>query len=93
MKHLARAVPLIAVLATAWAGIDVLKSFGEESALERFTYRQRHMGTLFQLTLYAGDEIEANRAAKAAFEKVRQLDEALSDYKPESELNRLSSTS
>ena len=67
---------------------------GDADAQEqRYRYRQRHMGTLFQLTLYAGDEINANRAAKAAFEKIGDLDNALSDYKEESELNLLSASS
>jgi thiamine biosynthesis lipoprotein len=49
------------------------------------------MGTLFRVKLYAGTEEEARAGARAAFERVRELDARLSDYKPDSELNSLSS--
>ncbi len=48
------------------------------------------MGTLFRITLYAPDVEVAHAAFDAAFARVRQLDEILSDYKPDSELMRLS---
>ncbi len=48
------------------------------------------MGTLFRLKMYAETEQAARAAAGAAFERVRDLDARLSDYKPESELNSLS---
>ena len=51
------------------------------------------MGTLFQLALYADDQLTANRAAKAAFDRILALDAALSDYKADSELNQLCKTS
>lgn len=50
-----------------------------------------HMGTLFQIKLYAGNRDEAQRAFVAAFARVSALDETLSDYKPASELSRLTS--
>ena len=48
-----------------------------------------HMGTLFRIKLYAADEEQAQAAFRAAFLRIAQLDDALSDYKPDSELNRL----
>ena len=91
---IARAVPAISILLLLACLICTQQqSQGDEVKLERFSYRQRHMGTLFQLTLFHGDEIDANRAAKAAFDRIRELDAALSDYQPESELNKLSATS
>jgi thiamine biosynthesis lipoprotein len=48
-----------------------------------------HMGALFRIKLYAASEDEAKRAFAAAFARVTVLDETLSDYKPESELSRL----
>ena len=48
------------------------------------------MGTLFRITLYAPDERQAATAFRAAFDRVRNLDAILSDYKPNSELNRIS---
>jgi thiamine biosynthesis lipoprotein len=48
------------------------------------------MGTLFRITLYAPDVDTAHSAFDAAFARVHQLDEILSDYNPSSELMRLS---
>ena len=59
----------------------------------RFEFEQVHMGVPIKLILYAADQPAANQAADAAFERIRQLDLILSDYKPESELSRLSRTS
>ena len=50
------------------------------------------MAVDFRIVLYAADEATAKQAAAAAFARIKQLDEALSDYKPDSELNRLSDT-
>jgi thiamine biosynthesis lipoprotein len=50
------------------------------------------MGTLFRIKLYATDEVQAKAAFQAAFGRVAELDAALSDYKPDSELNRICRT-
>lgn len=50
------------------------------------------MGTLFRIKLYATDQDQAARAFHAAFARVSELDDILSDYKQDSELNRLSRT-
>jgi thiamine biosynthesis lipoprotein len=57
--------------------------------LQRYEAVEPHMGTLAKITLYAGDEDEARSAFQAAFSRIRALDEILSDYKPGSELNRI----
>jgi len=44
------------------------------------------MGTLFSITLYAPNADAARAAFSAAFERIRKLDEILSDYKQNSEL-------
>ncbi len=49
-----------------------------------------HMGTLFRIKLYAADQGQAQQAFRAAFARISELDDILSDYKPDSELNRLS---
>jgi thiamine biosynthesis lipoprotein len=51
-----------------------------------------HMGTLVRIKLYASNEAEAESALRAAFERIAQLDDILSDYKPGSELNRVCRT-
>jgi thiamine biosynthesis lipoprotein len=48
-----------------------------------------HMGTLVSIKLYAADEAQARGAFRAAFERIAQIDAALSDYLPDSELNRI----
>lgn len=62
---------------------------GAEQKLARFASQQTHMGSSFHLVLYTMDEPTARRASDAAFTRVAQLDDALSDYDPESELMRL----
>jgi thiamine biosynthesis lipoprotein len=47
------------------------------------------MGTLIRIKLYAESEQQASSAFRAAFDRIAQLDNALSDYKPDSELNRI----
>jgi thiamine biosynthesis lipoprotein len=57
--------------------------------LSRFEYRERHMWTMFQITLYAPDRATARRAARAAFDRVEELNGIMSDYLSTSELMRL----
>jgi thiamine biosynthesis lipoprotein len=58
--------------------------------LERLTFQQPHMGTLFRLVLYAPDKMSAQHAADAAFARIAQLNKIMSDYLKDSELSRLS---
>jgi thiamine biosynthesis lipoprotein len=59
-------------------------------AVERFEYERPELGTLFRLVLCAGDRATADAAAEAAWARIHELDGALSDYDPTSELERLS---
>jgi thiamine biosynthesis lipoprotein len=63
-------------------------NFGCES-LQKFEYVQPKMGTGFRVVLYARDKATADRAAKAAFERVDQLNAIFSDYDSNSELSKL----
>jgi thiamine biosynthesis lipoprotein len=47
------------------------------------------MGTKFRIIIYAPDQATADKASKAAFERVEELNRIMSDYNPESELMRL----
>ncbi|VTT96799.1 family lipoprotein : Membrane-associated lipoprotein involved in thiamine biosynthesis OS=Singulisphaera acidiphila (strain ATCC BAA-1392 / DSM 18658 / VKM B-2454 / MOB10) GN=Sinac_2716 PE=4 SV=1: ApbE [Gemmataceae bacterium] len=58
-------------------------------ATERFEFGSKHMGTTFRVVLYAADAATAKRAADAAFARVADLDNCMSDYKPTSELMQL----
>ncbi len=59
------------------------------TAAERFEAVEPHMGTLVRIQLYAADESQAAEAFRAAFDRIEELNEHLSDYEPDSELNRL----
>ena len=56
---------------------------------QRFEFESKHMGTVFRIVFYAADRPTAEAAAKAAFARVAEIDKALSDYDPDSELMRL----
>jgi FAD:protein FMN transferase len=81
--------------AVGLAGLVLVFSFrsslqaADEPALQRFSYTEPHMGTLFRLTLYAPNQAEADAAAKAAFVRVAALDGIMSDYRATSELMQL----
>ncbi len=57
--------------------------------LQRYEAVEPHMGTLVRITIYAPGEEAANAAFRAAFERIRHLDHTLSDYRADSELNRV----
>jgi len=59
------------------------------AAPPRYEYSEPHMGTTVRVVLYAADRAQAERAARAAFARIAALDQALSDYRPDSELMRL----
>ena len=47
------------------------------------------MGTLFSISLYATSKAAAENASRAAFQRVAELDEIMSDYRADSELMQL----
>ena len=57
--------------------------------LELFEAVQPHMGTLVRIQLYAPDAGRADAAFRAAFERIAQVDGILSDYRSDSEVNRV----
>jgi thiamine biosynthesis lipoprotein len=62
------------------------------AGLHRYEAVEPHMGTLVRVTVYTPDEQTAKAAFRAAFDRIRHLDDILSDYKPDSELNRITKT-
>jgi len=75
---LAVAGVVLSAVAPAAAGVD----------LERHEYRRIIMGTQARIVLYAQDDTVAREAAAAAFARMVELDNLLTDYRP-SELTRL----
>lgn len=60
--------------------------------LQRFTFAQPQMGTTFKIIIYAENESVAQNAADSAYARIEALNQIMSDYLPESELNVLSKT-
>jgi thiamine biosynthesis lipoprotein len=60
-----------------------------DPSLDRFEFTELHMGTKFQMIVYAADEKTARAAVKEAFARVADLDGIMSDYRSTSELMRL----
>src|SRR5690349_6332388 len=60
--------------------------------LQLYQAVEPHMGTLVRISLYTSGESQAKAAFRAAFDRIAEVDRALSDYQPESELNRVCRT-
>jgi thiamine biosynthesis lipoprotein len=60
-----------------------------EPVLTRFSFTEPHMGTRFKIILYAPDAATAEKASRAAFQRIAELDGIMSDYRPASELMQL----
>ncbi len=63
------------------------------SELERYEYQRPEMGMPFRIVLYALNQTSADAAAEAAFQRIKQLNDIMSDYDGESELSKLSRSS
>ena len=70
-----------------WLSLSTI-AYAQE--LNRYEFSQVQMGTTFRLVFYTQNDSTAQLAARASFQKIEQLNQILSDYLPESELNRLS---
>ena len=60
-----------------------------ERVLERFEYTAIIMAAEARIVLYAPDERSAATAARSAFDRMHELEEVMSDYRPQSELMQL----
>ncbi len=76
--------------------LSVLGSYGVVNALaqpqpaqQRFVFEEPHMGTKYRIILYAGDKDTAQKAARAAFARIAELNQIMSDYIDDSELMQL----
>src|SRR5262245_2781721 len=80
---------MITLPALVLACLSALPAASREPELKRFSYDERHMGTLFRIIVYAPDEETARKASKEAFARVSALNAIMSDYLSTSELMRL----
>lgn len=62
---------------------------GEESAPVRVSETRKVMGTYMVMTVYAPDEGSGRRAIAAAFDRVEEVEAALSDYREQSDVSRV----
>src|SRR4051794_12802059 len=77
-------VPAV-LLFLAWAE---LAADGDD--LRRYSRSEPHMAVEFEVVLYATSAAKADEAFTKAMARIAQLDKALSDYDPDSELSKLS---
>lgn len=68
-------------------GLDAGRSLAAD--LQRHSFSQPAMGTVFRIELYAENAALAEKVAEAAFQRIEQINQCASDYLPESELSRL----
>jgi thiamine biosynthesis lipoprotein len=69
-----------------------LLAYATSAAAQQQRFRETHnaMGTVFTLDLYAKNEADAERIAQHAFDTIDRIEEELSNYRPSSELSRIS---
>ena len=79
-------------IASALAALLTLLQAGAQPELRLFEAVEPHMGTLVQVKLYARSTAQAQPAIRQAFDRIAALENILSDYQPESELNRVCRT-
>jgi FAD:protein FMN transferase len=66
-----------------------LASRGATAQDTRREYVELHMGMAVRVVLYAPDDPTARRAARAAYARIADLEDVMSDYRAESEVRRL----
>ncbi len=71
------------------AGSAVPRLHSRPVSLQRFEFSLPRMGTMFEIILYASSRNEASLAANAAFDRIEQLEQSMSDYRQDSELSLL----
>ena len=81
------------VLAGMWCLCHLARGQESPAPLQRFEFSEPEMGVPFRIVLYAPDPSVAEAASAAAFKRVAELNQILSDYETDSELNELSRTS
>jgi FAD:protein FMN transferase len=55
----------------------------------RREYTEQHLGVTIRIVLYAPDDAVARAAARAAYARIAELENIMSDYRPQSEVRRL----
>jgi thiamine biosynthesis lipoprotein len=71
-------------------GASTLLVAGSSDAQVRREYSAVHMGVPVRMILHAPSDVVAGNAARAAFARIAELDDKMSDYRPQSEVRLLS---
>lgn len=72
-------------------GLVALISLGQQvDAQGRHEFTAVHMGVQVRIVLFASSDTAARKAARAAFDRIAELDDKMSDYRPQSEVRMLS---
>jgi len=82
-----------ALLSLLLPGISSSSFAAPPPALTRFEFQRPEMGVPFRIVLYSTNQTSAETAAEAAFHRISQLNDIMSDYDPDSELSKLSLSS
>lgn len=69
--------------------LTLLGGFAQAQGLSRYTFTHYQMGTQFRIILYAESSAKADQVSDLAFARLDELNQLLSDYLPDSELNLL----
>ncbi|MCP3906030.1 MAG: DUF1080 domain-containing protein [Planctomycetes bacterium] len=69
--------------------VALLLVTGCTTRLQRHEFREIHMGSEARVVLYTEDLTVASEAARAAFDRIAELDAVMSDYRDDSELMRV----
>src|SRR2546430_4072193 len=81
---------LIFLLAVLWfAFLGCHAALCQSSEEQLFSKSRPAMGTDFTIYLYASNKEKADEEFEAAFEEIERIEEALSNYRPNSELSRI----
>lgn len=65
------------------------RSSAAESDLARYRQVQPHMGTRFAIQVYAESDEQAAQAFAAARRRIAEIEQGMSDYRPDSEIRQL----
>lgn len=87
--HWLRTLIQVGILSAVLLSAAATNSVQAAEQLKRFEFLQIRMGIPVNIILYAPLEATANQAAKAAFDRIRDIDRSMSDYDPDSELMQL----
>ncbi len=84
---------MVSISPICLAAVLLVPAQSGQPALERFTFNGIQMAVPIKIVMYASDEAGAEKAAKAAMDRISQINSVMSDYDPASEVRHLSDTS